>query len=208
MSLVFFDFDGTLTTSDTIWPFASLLCGNGGRHASRHSVLCSLLTLKLRLTSNHQFKEQLLQKLVQGQPETFIRKQTDEFHASQLEPVLNHSVVRSLLDHVDQGDQVYLVSSNFDFFLEPLLCRWRLKGIFATQAEVRYGYFTGRIVGRACDGEEKLDRVRSHFDERSIREAVAYGDSRGDAALLASVGTAHWIGQRLRFDFPRIVPPA
>ena len=197
MSLVFFDFDGTLTTKDTIWPFATFLWANcGRRRGARASIFLSLMKLKLHLTSNHVFKEQFMRRLVQGESKKGIESLTERFHETQLEPILNRAVVRLLLEHVEQGDDVYLVSSNFDFFLRPLQERWNVKGIFATQTEVRDGYFAGRILGRACDGKEKLDRVIACFGERRTREAVAYADSRSDCFLLEYVKTGHWVGPR------------
>jgi len=209
MRLVLFDFDGTLTTRDTIRPFASFLCEACGRPGiTRAAVDLSLLLLKLRLTSNHAFKQQLLKLLVQGEPARRVEELVVQFHTTHLESILNRPVVDSLLGHCAAGDDVYLVSSNFDFFLEPLQKRWSLKGILATQTEVRDGRFTGRVLGPACDGREKLTRVIASFGERSAREAVAYGDSRGDSFLLDFVKTGHWVGSRASLGVARSLRPA
>jgi len=203
MSLVFFDFDGTLTTKDTIWPFASFLWTNcRRRRGARTSMFLSLMKLKLRLTSNHVFKQQFMSQLVQGESQGRIESLTARFHETHLEPILNRAMIRLLLEHVEHGDDVYLVSSNFDFFLRPLQERWNVKGIIATQTEVRDGHFTGHILGLACDGKEKLDRVINCFGERRTREAVAYGDSQSDSFLLEFVMTGHWVGLRRN---PRVV---
>ncbi len=197
MRLVFFDFDGTLTTKDTIWPYLSFVCGRLGRSTgTRLSLSIDLLMLKFRVLSNHTFKERLLKLLVRAEFEQNIAELTRQFHLSQLQPILNQSMVRLLVAHAAAGDQVYLVSSNFDFFLSPLQERWPLKGILATQAEVLNGRFTGRIVGRACDGEEKLARVVARFGESSAREAVAYADGAGDSVLLEFVKKGHWVDAR------------
>jgi HAD superfamily hydrolase (TIGR01490 family) len=207
MRLVFFDFDGTLTTRDTIWPFASFLSANQVRPgAARVSFLLTLLLLKLRLISNHRFKKHFLTMLLVGESKERTAGLVRQFHQTQLEPVLNPAMVKVLLDHVAAGDEVYLVSSNFDFFLEPLQERWNLKGILATQAEVLGGLYTGRILGRACDGKEKLARVVNCFGELRAREAVAYGDSRGDSFLLVFVKTGHWVGSRGGASFVRCHP--
>jgi len=209
MSLVLFDFDGTLTTRDTIWPFASFLCKESGRSGgTRLSILLSLLMLKFRLVSNHSFKERLLRLLVRGEAEPSIAERTEKFHQMRLNSLLNQPVVRALLKHAAAGDDVYLVSSNFDFFLRPLQQRWKLKGIFATETEVAGGHFTGRISGRACDGEEKLARVVAFFGERTARGAEAYGDSRGDSFLLGFVKTGHWVGPHNANRTARSLRPA
>jgi HAD superfamily hydrolase (TIGR01490 family) len=209
MRLVLFDFDGTLTTRDTIRPFASYLCNASGRSGfTRASVDLSLLLLKLHLTSNHTFKQRFLQLLVQGLPAGRVQKWAEQFHATHLESIQNRPVVELLLEHTAAGDDVYLVSSNFDFFLQPLQQRWNLKGILATQTEVLDGCFTGCIVGRACDGREKLTRVVASFGERNAREAVAYGDSRSDCFLLDFVRTGHWVGPSRSVSAARALRPA
>lgn len=209
MSLVLFDFDGTLTTRDTIWPFASFLWANGRRRrGARASVFLSLIKLRLHVSSNHLLKEQFMRRLVQGESEKEIRGLAERFHETHLEPILNRTVIRSLLEHVERGDDVYLVSSNFDFFLKPLQERWNATGILATRTEVREGHFTGRILGQACDGREKLDRVISYFGEYRTREAIAYGDSRSDSFLLDFVKTGHWIRSRDSRSVARSLRPA
>jgi len=209
MGLVFCDFDGTLTVRDTIWPFASFLCHETARPAAvRASLLLCLLELKLRLISNHLFKERFLRLLVRDESEKSIAEFVGRFHKTRLESILNFAMVSALAEHAAAGDDVYLVSSNFDFFLKPLERRWNLKGIFATQAEAVDGRFTGRIRGRACHGKEKLGRVVASLGERRTREAVAYGDSRSDSNLLHFVKVGHWVGSRTGVNVARSLRPA
>jgi phosphatidylglycerophosphatase C len=192
--LAFFDFDGTLTTQDTLWPFASFLSdGRGLWGATRTGVYSAFLQLKLRLRSNHSFKKHLLPLLVQDESQARIELLTQQFHDTNVEPMLNRDVLQALSRHTASGDHVYLVSSNFDFFLRPFAERWGLQGVIATQTEVREGKFTGRILGSTCHGKEKLARVLGCFDEARIRSAAAYGDSPSDAYLMNFVKTAHWV---------------
>lgn len=190
MSVALFDFDGTLTTRDTIWPFALFLSRAGrDRTSKRLRLAFSLLKLKFRLISNHSFKQEYAQTLLQGEDVARLESLARRFLQEQLEPILNRQVFQSLQQHVAAGDAVYLVSSNFDFFLQPLAEQWKLLGIFATQAEVAQGKFTGRITGLSCDGPEKLARAIACLGERQVRAAVAYGDSAGDEPLLRAVKT-------------------
>ncbi len=201
MRLVFFDFDGTLTTTDTLWPLACLLSeGHRHRRAMRTAVLLSLVQLKLGLMTNTSFKKRFLQLTLQDESKSRIDGLAQKFHEAKLDPMLNRDVFQELAKHTAAGDHVYLVSSNFDFFLEPLRERWNLKGIFATRAEVMESKFTGQILGRACHGKEKLARVLACFGEKQIREAVAYGNSRSDWFLLNFVQTANWVRVRDSFN--------
>jgi phosphoserine phosphatase len=87
---------------------------------------------------------------------------------------------------------VYLVSANFDCLLEPLMARWSLAGVIATQAECLAGVYTGGISGEACHGEEKLRRAVARLGQAAVSGAVAYGN-RDDAPLLRAVRTAYLV---------------
>jgi len=200
MSVAFFDFDGTLTTHDTIWPFALFLSEAGRGHAGdRLRLALSLLRLKLRFSSNHAFKQDYARILLQGRDVKSIKALVERFHHERLTPLLNRQVRRALESHVVAGDAVYLVSSNFEFFLKPLEKPWGLSGVLATQAETADGLFTGRLSGRACEGPEKLSRAIDCLGESSVRASVAYGDSAGDKCLLGGVGTPVWVRKGYRF---------
>jgi len=209
MRLVFFDFDGTLTKSDTLWPFARVL-SESRRHRGtvRIAVALSLFGLRVGLRSNHAFKQRFIQLLVQGQSTERMRQLSEQFHQTVLTSLLNKDVFEALSRHTLAGDHVYLVSSNFDFFLEPLRTKWNLKGIFATKTEVEAGRFTGRLLGSPCDGKEKLERVLAFFGEKRVRDAVAYADSANDRYLLGIVKTSHWVSARRSFKINQSIPTA
>jgi phosphatidylglycerophosphatase C len=197
--LVFFDFDGTLTRRDTLWSLGRLLAGaksgtNGLASLARFAWLTALL--KLRLVSNHDFKERFAKLLLADEAAERIERLVERFHDRHLPPNLNSPVVHRLLHHVASGDEVYLVSSNYDFFLLPLVRRWRIAGVIASEAEVARGRFTGRLGGPACHGPEKLKRVTSQFGYARVRDAVSYGDdSKADIFLMSAVKEAYWVGK-------------
>ena len=194
MSLVFFDVDGTLTSRDTILPLGLFLARTRQRKYFRMAALVFWMALlKLRVLSNHEFKQKFCQALLKGESEKRIEELSAMFASRYLEGVLNEHVVEALRRHQYDGDEVYLVSSNFAFWVRPLHQKWHCCGAIATNAEVREGVFTGRIEGQSCDGEEKLARVLALFDRDLVRGATAYGDSRGDCRLLGFVKRAVWI---------------
>jgi HAD superfamily hydrolase (TIGR01490 family) len=193
MSLVFFDFDGTLTTRDTVWPLGVFLARSRRLAYPRiAAVLLWMVFLKLRVLSNHEFKQKFCRLLLKGESARGLEKRLQIFANGYLEGLLNRGVVDTLRRHQLNGDDVYLVSSNFSFLLLSLSERWNI-GVIATNLEVKEGVFTGRIDGVTCDGKEKLARVLELFDVDAVRAATAYGDSRGDRELLAFVKTPVWI---------------
>jgi HAD superfamily hydrolase (TIGR01490 family) len=194
MGLVFFDFDGTLTSRDTILPLALFV----GRQARRSlldvgCVAGAAALLRLRVLSNHRFKEQFCRSLLLGESQDRVECLAADFLAQRVIGLLRMSTVDRLREHRRAGDEVFLVSSNFDFALRPVQRHLEADGVIATEAEVVGGMFTGRLAGRSCAGREKLRRVLARFGPERVAEAVAYGDSRDDADLLAMVRTRVWV---------------
>jgi phosphatidylglycerophosphatase C len=194
MSLVLCDFDGTLTTRDTILPLGFFL-----RRANRTPVThlahvaAALFLLKLRVASNDHLKKEFCRRLLSGQTEEHVDRLSSEFAASYVTNILRDRMVRLLEQHRQKGDDVYLVSSNFDFVLRPLLERLSATDIIATEPEITNGRYTGRLARPACARAEKLTRVVARFGAERVRDAVAYGDSDDDRALLEFVKTPVWV---------------
>jgi phosphatidylglycerophosphatase C len=194
MSLVFFDFDGTLTNRDTIFPLCLFLArAKPNRWKKTTLMLFMFGLLKSRVITNDRFKRGFCRELLAGDPVNKVGALSKQFVDENIQNVVNRPVLDKLQGHRQQGDEVYLVSSNFGFVLRPLRKAWNISGLIATEAEVKSGRYTGKLVGRVCDGQEKLNRVLERFGHDPVREATAYGDSRGDYQLLAFVSNPVWI---------------
>jgi HAD superfamily phosphoserine phosphatase-like hydrolase len=125
--------------------------------------------------------------------EEAIRKDASTFVEDYVDGILRKQVVEKLNNHIQKGDEVYLLSSNFGFVLRLMQRMWGLSGVIATEVEIDSGRFTGRILGRSCEGKEKLARAVNCLGEDSVRASTAYGDSRGDYELLNFVKNANWV---------------
>jgi HAD superfamily hydrolase (TIGR01490 family) len=195
-----FDFDGTLTRRDTLWPLGELLASlQRGRRQRLGRLAAQWVSLKLRLSDNQGFKECFARLLLAGVGEADVASVMARFHHTFVEPHLNRVVFRQLGEHRAAGDQVCLVSSNFEFVLRPLRAPWGLREIIATETVVSAGVFSGELRGPACHGEEKVRRVLARFGEEPMREAVAYGDGRDDVHLLRAVRRGYWVrGDQVR----------
>ena len=64
--------------------------------------------------------------------------------------------------------------------------------IIGTKVQVVDGKLTGRFLTKNCYGEEKVRRLLEHYPNRKEYKLVAYGDSRGDHALLDFADEGHY----------------
>lgn len=194
MRLILFDFDGTLTRRDTILRLGFFIARTQSprfRKAARFSW--DMFLLKSRVVSNHQFKEDFCRCLLTGLTAESIERLSREFYDCYVSAILKEPTILLLNKHRQAGDEVHIVTSNFDFVLQPVKRQLNADGVFATVPEIIDGRYTGRLTGQACVGSEKLTRVLARFGHERVRQAVAYGDSSDDRELLEFVKTPVWV---------------
>ncbi len=105
------------------------------------------------------------------------------FFEDVVQDIINDSVFDKLKNHVNAHDKVYIASADFDFLLKALIKRWNISGIISTETEQKNGYFTGKILGNACKGENKLKKIEAVFGEGVLKDAIAYADEEDNILL-------------------------
>ena len=184
-----FDFDGTLTTRDTLIAFIRYACGTP-RFLLGFLLHAPLLVLmKLRLYSNGKAKQRLFSWFFRGMPiETFDA--LCQSFASTHRHLLRPETVRLLQQALSEGSEVLVVSASIDNWVQPFFPSVTVLG---TQIEVIDGRLTGRFLTPNCYGQEKVRRILALHPVRSSYRLTAYGDSRGDRELLAFADEAHLV---------------
>ena len=184
-----FDFDGTLTTRDTLLAFIRYACGTP-RFLLGFLLHAPLLVLmKLRLYSNGKAKQRLFTWFFRGMPlETFdaLCQSFARTHRHLLRP----ETVRLLQQALSEGAEVLVVSASIDNWVQPFFPTVTVLG---TQIEVIDGRLTGHFLTPNCYGQEKVRRILALHPDRSAYRLTAYGDSRGDRELLAFADEAHLV---------------
>lgn len=190
-----FDFDGTLTTSDTLLEFIKYAKGRG-RFLMVFLMYSPLLVLmKLHLYPNRKAKQRIFAHLFAGMRiEKFdaLCRGFAEEHQHLLRPKGITLVHEALV----AGAQVFIVSASIDNWVRPFFNIRNLKGVqvLGTQIEVEDGKLTGRFKSNNCYGKEKVHRIAEALKsfERSEYEIEAFGDSRGDKEMLAFADKGHF----------------
>lgn len=190
--LVFFDFDGTLTHTDSTQTFAQLLDKGTLRLKSR-VISLALGAARFRMMTNHQLKVLFSRLFFRGRPTAEIREVAMRFAADYLPGLQDDSLRRRLDAHRDAGDDVHLVSANFTVLLRPLQEIWGIAGIVGTEVGTAGPTHSGTLLGRSCHGPEKVRRLREAFGRDALAAAAAYGDSRADLPLLRCVAEGYFV---------------
>ena len=184
-----FDFDGTLTTRDTLLEFIRFACGTT-RFLLGFLLYSPLLVLmKLRLYSNGKAKQKVFAHFFKGMTIEAFDALCQDF-ASTHRHLLRPEVVSQLEQALSDGAEVLVVSASIDNWVQPFFPKVKVLG---TQIEVIDGRLTGRFLTPNCYGKEKVERILALLPNRSEYHLTAFGDSRGDREMLAFADESHLI---------------
>ncbi len=189
-----FDFDGTLTTNDTLLEFIKFTKGTG-RFLMVFLMYSPILVLmKLHLYPNWKAKQQIFAHLFAGMPISRFDKLCQEF-AEDFQHLLRPDGIRCAHQALSEGAQVFIVSASIDNWVRPFFQERDLEGIeiLGTQIEIKDGKLTGRFLSPNCYGQEKVRRITEALsNDRQAYDIEAYGDSRGDKEMLSFADKGHY----------------
>ena len=183
MNIAFFDFDGTMTRKDSLFAFVQFMVGKRAFYKGIIARVWILLGYVLGICSNTYAKQRLVEYFFAGMQEIDFRQKCLEF-LPLLESMLLDSALKTLAWHKARGDKVVMVSASFEEYLKPLCDKLGIECI-ATRLEFKDGNLTGQFCGENCYGAQKALRIQAHYNLKDYTEIFAYGDSKGDKAMLS-----------------------
>ena len=182
-----FDFDGTLTTHDTLLAFIRYAKGTKAlvKGFLRHAHL--LVLMKLHLYPNWKAKQRIFSYYFRGMTEETFNALCRSF-AADSRHLLRPAGIAAMRQAAAEGAEIVVISASIDNWVRPFFegdDRLPPVTVIGTQIEVRDGRLTGRFLTRNCYGQEKVERLLALYPNRETYHLTAYGDSRGDRELLA-----------------------
>jgi phosphatidylglycerophosphatase C len=186
-----FDFDGTLTRRDTFVPFLASLVGRARLLAALAAESPALTRVAVGRLDRDAAKERLVTRVLAGWRHDEL---TDAGHAygRMLARDAITAPMRARLDwHRREGHEIVVVSASLDVYVAAAAEQLGIDRALCTRLEVdSAGRCTGRLLGGNCRGPEKAKRLQAHVAATGGCVAWAYGDSRGDAEMLALAANA------------------
>lgn len=184
LPIAFFDFDGTLTTRDSLLYFLRHLAGTPKFIIQILNNSPSLLAFVLGFLPNHVAKERLLVQCLNGITYERLQVFVEEFIATSLPKIMRHQGFNHFLYHKALGHECVLVSASLDCYLQPWSRMQGFSGCISTQLEIKNGIYTGKLHGFNCYGKQKAQRIKALYPDIENRTSYAYGDSKGDIEML------------------------
>jgi len=188
-----FDFDGTLTYRDTLFPFLLHAAGATAFARQLFALTPTLAGYGLGMIRNDIAKQRVLARFFAGTALDVIRDRAVKFAEHQLPELIRPEAIHRFDWHRRQGHRCIVVSASLDLYVRPWALKMGFDDAIASHLETREdGRVTGNLSGGNCFGIEKVRRLEALLGPRNGYTLYAYGDSRGDKELLSSADYAYY----------------
>ena len=183
-SIAFFDFDGTITSKDTLAEIIKFAKGKLAYYSGLIILSPVLIAFKLRLLSNQKAKEIMLRFFFGGTPLSDFNSMCQEFVRIKLPAILRRQAINEIRKHIQEHTKVVIVSASPANWITPWCEQFNIECI-ATSLVVKDKKITGKISGNNCSGKEKVRLISAKYNLSAFSKIYAYGDTRGDLPMLA-----------------------
>ncbi|MGB4776363.1 MAG: HAD family hydrolase [Daejeonella sp.] len=181
--LVLFDFDGTLTTRDTLFEFCRFYAGCFKFMFGLLILTPILMGQRLKLISTQRAKEIFMNYFIGGLAITQFNEVCQKF-TNHLANLIRSKAMVAIEDYRKKNARIIIVSASPENWILPWAEKYGIE-VIATRLQVVNGSLTGKISGRNCNGIEKVNRINAVLTISDYPQITAYGDSGGDKQMLA-----------------------
>ncbi len=188
--LYLFDFDGTLTYKDTMFLFLKFY--DPAKYSVqflKHIPLFALL--KLKLADAEAVKKSFISSILKGQSRHQIEKKAQQFFEENYPDLFRENALDFIRNIDREHTESYIVSASLDIWVRPFADHFNMT-MLATQSEFREDVFTGNFVGKNCNNQEKVNRVKLQLGDRKFDKIIAFGDTSGDKAMFKFANESHY----------------
>jgi phosphatidylglycerophosphatase C len=181
--IVAFDFDGTLTVSDTFMAFLRWREGPLGYHTGMARLAPSAAGFLFDRNVDR-LKSAAVRTFLRGLPMTILEEEAREFAATAAPILLRPDALKVWRRHRADGARMVIVTASPEPVIAPFARGLGADLLIGTALAVdKEDRLTGGLKGRNCRGPEKARRLREVFGP-DVRLSAAYGDTDGDDDML------------------------
>jgi len=182
MRLHLFDFDGTITNSDSMFEFLKSIYKKKSFYFLLLKSVPIFIKFNLGIISRDEFKEKFLLNFFSKFSKNYIEIKANKF-ANDYKTYVKISAINYIENlKKDKNNEISIVSASLDIWIKPIAEKMGVNSI-TTISTFNKNSFTG-ISGKNCWGEEKVSRIKSIYNLKDFTEIYAYGDSKGDYQML------------------------
>ncbi len=190
-SLALFDFDKTITRTDSMIRFLVHTFGYRRFVQGLSGLSPSIIQYLGRALKNDTMKEITLTRFFKDWPVDKFKIAADNFGINILPRYIRPSALKRIEHHREAGHRIIVVTASVDYWVQPWTDTQEIE-LIATRIEEKDGIITGRLATPNCYGPEKVRRINEYLDLSEYDSISAYGDSRGDREMLEIAHHQHY----------------
>ena len=182
-NLYLFDFDGTLTSKDTLFDFLKFSFPK--TYQFNYLLFIPLFVVsKLKIVDPGKVKEKFISKFMKGLSVSEINQLAQNYF-DQNHKGLIHPKADEYIKLLSNYNDKFIVSASIDFWVKPFADYYGM-GLICTKAKFDdNGFFTGKFASKNCNNEEKKVRIEQEIDLTFYDEIISFGDTKGDEAMFS-----------------------
>lgn len=182
--IAFFDFDGTITTGDSLLELIKFIKGKRSFYTGFILNAHWVVAYKLNLIRNDIAKQRVLTYFFSGMSEFIFQEKCDLFIKLKLPDIIRAAAITEIEHLRKDGFEIVVVSASGENWIRKWSDRLSLE-LVATRLAVENGLITGKIEGKNCYGIQKVVCIMEKWNMSDYKEIYAYGDSPGDRPMLS-----------------------
>tara|TARA_B100000809_G_scaffold10769_1_gene10130 strand:+ start:611 stop:1267 length:657 start_codon:yes stop_codon:yes gene_type:complete len=194
MSLAIFDLDNTLIGGDSDYLWGEFLCDEGiisdrQSFEKKNDYFYQQYELgSLDIYAWAEFSFEILSHYSIDELEAFHLK----FMAQKIEPIFLKKAQDCINSHKENGDTVLVITASNTFVTAPIVKRYGINHLIATEPEIVSGRYTGKVSGIPCFKSGKIENLMPWLGRNgeSLKDSTFYSDSHNDILLLELVENA------------------
>ena len=190
MSLAIFDLDNTLIGGDSDFLWGEFIGEEGivDANAYRKKNEYFYQQYDLGTLDIYAWLEFCLEPLTR-----YSMTELQEFHhrfmIQKIEPILLDKAQNCINQHKERGDTVLVMTASTSFVTAPIVKKYGINHLLATEPEIKEGRYTGGVSGIPCFQAGKIDKLMPWLqkNEETLTGSTFYSDSHNDLPLLELV---------------------
>ncbi len=182
-TIAFFDFDGTLTTRDTLVDFTRYMVGPLKFILGLVILFPWLLLTLLRVMDKDKMARHFIKYYYQNKNIKELEQLVAGYTDKRIPKLMNPDVFRQFLHHKQNKHDVAVVSAS-PFIWLAKWCKDNKVDLIATQIVIKNDIVQGSLIGNRCNGHEKVRRIKEKYELSDYDTIYAYGNSKGDMPML------------------------
>ncbi len=181
-TLALFDFDGTLTNSDSFIHFLIYCFGYFHFFIKIIKFTPLILKWKFNLTAGGKTKEKIFSSFFKEMPLQEFELKCNQFAKTKLNNIIKLKAINKLNWHKQNNHRVIIITASIENYIKPWSERNNIE-LIGTKVSIFNRTVTGKFKTPNCHGPEKVKRLKQYLSLKDFDIVYSYGDSRGDLQM-------------------------